>query len=234
MAGTYTLQVGISDGTITTNTQVIVTVNATVTSISVSPGNTSLRQGQSQQFTAIARDQFNNVIGNPPPFTWSAPPNGGSIDSTGLYTAPPDQTGPFTITASIGNVSGSASVNVTEDLAPTGRHAGVATPSSINPGESSNLSVLGDDADDGEGALTYTWAATILPPGATAPSFNINGSNAAKNVTATFTQAGPYTLTVTISDGAKSTTRQHQRDRARPAADRSVRGRRPQRRRPVR
>ena len=35
-------------------------------------------------------------------------------------------------------------------------------------------------------------------------AFSLNGTNAAKNTTATFSQAGAYTLTVTISDGSKS------------------------------
>jgi len=61
------------------------------------------------------------------------------------------------------------------------------------------LSVLGDD-DEGETSLTYTWAATMLPPGATAPEFSTSGTNAAKNTTATLNAAGTYWFTVTITD----------------------------------
>ncbi len=57
--------------------------------------------------------------------------------------------------------------------------------------------MLGAD-DGGESNLTYTWAATGTPP---APvSFGANDSNAAKNSTATFSQAGNYSLQVTITD----------------------------------
>ncbi len=59
------------------------------------------------------------------------------------------------------------------------------------------MSVLGAD-DGGESNLTYTWVATGTPP---APvSFSANGTNAAKNTTATFTKAGNYSFQVTITD----------------------------------
>ncbi|MEY3896925.1 MAG: hypothetical protein RLZZ214_2446, partial [Verrucomicrobiota bacterium] len=51
--------------------------------------------------------------------------------------------------------------------------------------------------DAGEAALTYTWAATSGP----APVvFPVNGTNAAKNTSVTFTETGDYLLTVTALD----------------------------------
>jgi len=62
---------------------------------------------------------------------------------------------------------------------------------------SANLQVLGADAA-GESSLTYTWTAIGSPP---APvSFSANGTNAAKNTTATFSKTGSYTLQVTVTD----------------------------------
>ncbi|MGA2441980.1 MAG: cohesin domain-containing protein [Tepidisphaeraceae bacterium] len=77
----------------------------------------------------------------------------------------------------------------------------VATPAAANPspvtGTSTALSVLGaDDAD--ESNLTYTWSYTG-PTGVTYTG-NTNGTNAAKNITADFTQAGNYSFTATITD----------------------------------
>ncbi len=202
-AGTYTLNVAISDGILTTNATVSVTVNATLTSIAISPQNPTVPQAHQQQFTASGFDQFGNTI-NGQAFNWSADVNGGSITSTGLYTAPSDGTGQFNVTASAGNVSQSTTVNVTADNAPT-----VVTPAAGNPnpviGTQTQLSVLGDD-DSGEANLTYTWTATTIPNGASAPTFSVNGTNASKNTTVTFTQAGTYTFTVTLFDGFKSTT----------------------------
>ena len=74
-----------------------------------------------------------------------------------------------------------------------------AWPAVPNPvaGATTALSVLGVD-DGGEANLTYTWATTGTPP---APvTFSVNGTNAAKNTTATFTKAGSYTFQVTIRD----------------------------------
>src|SRR5204862_201823 len=111
----------------------------------------------------------------------------------------------FSVTASSGNVSNSASVNVTVDNAPFVVTAAAASPNPVS-GTTTSLSVLGGD-DGGEANLTYTWFASVVPTGATAPTFDANnGTNAGKNTTATFVQSGVYTLTVTISDGGKSTT----------------------------
>src|SRR5260370_36147573 len=50
---------------------------------------------------------------NPQPtFTWSVS-GGGTIDSSGLFTAGATAGGPFTVTAASGSVSGTASVTVT-------------------------------------------------------------------------------------------------------------------------
>ena len=51
----------------------------------------------------------------------------------------------------------------------------------------------------GEGALTYAWTytgGTFQTP----VSFSVNGANAAKNTRATFTGAGAYSFTVTVTD----------------------------------
>jgi aryl-phospho-beta-D-glucosidase BglC (GH1 family) len=85
---------------------------------------------------------------------------------------------------------------------PTIAQAAAATPNLVT-GKTAALSVLGADAA-GESSLTYTWAATGTPP---APvTFSANGTNAAKNATATFTRAGTYTLQVTVTDGSGLTT----------------------------
>jgi PKD repeat protein len=48
--------------------------------------------------------------------------------------------------------------------------------------------------------LTYTWAVASKPSGAADPSFSGNGSNAAKNATATFSKVGAYQFQVTVRD----------------------------------
>ncbi|NLE37552.1 MAG: hypothetical protein GX621_05960, partial [Pirellulaceae bacterium] len=80
----------------------------------------------------------------------------------------------------------------------------VAVPASATPNPvvdaTTALGVLGAD-DGGEAALTYTWTTTLRPAGAAAPTYSVNGTNGAKNTTATFYAAGDYGFRVTIADG---------------------------------
>ena len=77
--------------------------------------------------------------------------------------------------------------------------AGASAAPNVVAGTTTSLSVQAAD-ETGESNLTYTWAAATLPGGAAAPTFSRNARNAAKNTTATFSQAGDYRLTVTITD----------------------------------
>jgi hypothetical protein len=64
-----------------------------------------------------------------------------------------------------------------------------------------SLSVLGADTEDAESTLKYTWSVTS-PSGVTSPVFSANGTNAAKNTTVTFSDAGAYVFTATITDSS--------------------------------
>jgi hypothetical protein len=83
----------------------------------------------------------------------------------------------------------------------------IAAAASPNPATSTttNLSVLGAQSGTDAG-LTYTWSVTSAPAGALTPTFSINGTNAAKNTTATFFSAGNYAFLVTIEDTLSVTT----------------------------
>ena len=88
-----------------------VTAPPVLTSISVAPASASVPNGGTQQFSATGYDQ-NNIPMNPQPsFTWSVS-GGGSINSSGLFTAS-TVGGPFTVTAASSGVNGTASVSVT-------------------------------------------------------------------------------------------------------------------------
>ncbi len=62
------------------------------------------------------------------------------------------------------------------------------------------VSVLGNDADDPESNLTYTWSYTTTSGGTVA--FSSNGTNAAKATTANFSKAGTYYLSATVRDSS--------------------------------
>ncbi len=81
----------------------------------------------------------------------------------------------------------------TADAAPTVVTAAAASPSPVT-GTTTNLSVLGADAGTSEANLTYTWSATGPAP----VNYSANGTNAAKNTTATFNKTGTYNFLVTI------------------------------------
>jgi hypothetical protein len=83
--------------------------------------------------------------------------------------------------------------------APTVATPAAANPSPVVTGTTTALSVLGAD-DGGEGNLTYTWAVTAKPAGTADPTFSVNGTNAAKATTATFSGGGQYAFQVTIAD----------------------------------
>ena len=135
------------------------------------------------------------ALATQPLFAWTSAV--GVISTSGLLTASNSSvTG--NVTATSNSINGISTVTVT-DHPPTVTTAAAATPSPVT-GLTTALSVLGADVDTGPSSLTYTWSATTLPSGATAPSFSPNGTNAADDSNATFSKAGAYTLTATITD----------------------------------
>ncbi|HMD54064.1 MAG TPA: RICIN domain-containing protein [Phycisphaerae bacterium] len=197
-AGAYTFLVTMNDtaGNSTTSS-VNVTVNQTLTNITVSPNNQTININTNEQFTATGYDQFGVALAAQPTFTWSVISGGGTVNSSGLYTAPGANT-TATVQAASGAIAGTATVKVNTAIAIT--QAAMASPSPVN-GTSTNLSVQGSDSDgQGNGAIAYTWSVTSEPNGATTPTFSVNGTNAAQNTTATFYQAGNYTFLATLSD----------------------------------
>ncbi len=216
VAGDYTLTVTIADaGGLTVTSAVSVTVDQTATKINVTPASPTMNLAGTQKFSASEVDQFGTAMATQPTsYTWSVVGVGAitGTGATGTYTAQPvpawggtaivTATDAVNLTATGGLIQGSVAVTV-KNAAPTVATVAAGSPNPTG-GTSTALSVLG--ADDGtEANLTYTWAATGLPAGATAPTFIVNGTNAAKNTTAAFSHTGIYVLTVTITDAGGAT-----------------------------
>jgi hypothetical protein len=109
--GAYTFQVTITDpSALTISSSVTVTVNQTLTSITISPPNPTVVAKQTVQFTATAFDQFGAQLATQPSFSWAATGDG-TINSAGLFTAG-STAGTGTVTAASGQVSNSAGVIV--------------------------------------------------------------------------------------------------------------------------
>jgi hypothetical protein len=111
-AGGYTFTVTVKDalGLVTTSS-LTVTVVPTYTSLSITPANVTLATGATQQFTAVALDQFGKTMASQPTFTWQVS-GGGKISATGLYTAP-NSTGNFQVKVSASGRTAQANVAVT-------------------------------------------------------------------------------------------------------------------------
>jgi len=91
-------------------------------------------------------------------------------------------------------------IELTKDTGPTVSKAAAANPNPVTPfttAAATALSVLGSENGSGSG-LTYAWS--YSGPSGVTYTGNTNGTNAAQNITANFTQTGTYTFTVTITD----------------------------------
>jgi acid phosphatase type 7 len=85
-----------------------------LTTVSVTPSTGIVAPGGTQQFTAVAKDQFGVNMSPQPSFTWTFSGSGsnGSINSSGLFTGGSSEGGPFTVTAAAGGKSVTAQITV--------------------------------------------------------------------------------------------------------------------------
>jgi hypothetical protein len=81
------------------------------TSIAVTPANAVVAASATQQFSAVLRDQFGQPMASQPAFTWSVT-GGGTINSSGLFTAGSTSGGPYTVSAAAESLTGNASFTV--------------------------------------------------------------------------------------------------------------------------
>lgn len=145
-AGSYDLVVTARDASgLTAQSTVNVAVNQTLSSIAVAPATASVSSQATQQFSALATDQFGSPMAAPA-FSWSVT-GGGVISSNGLFTAGAGALGPFAVRAVSGAVTGSASVTVSAPPAS----------GSVVIGESAVLATL----DNGNANLLVAQSATL-------------------------------------------------------------------------
>ena len=184
------------DGGLSTTSSVSVTVNQTLASIVVTPLTAALIASQTQQFSASGYDQFGSVLASQPAFTWAATPGVGSINASGLYTAPATA-GSATITATSGSTSGSSSVSITVSspvmLGPSSLPAGT-----VNVAYNQTLTASG-------GTGTLTLAVTKIQNAIAGLVVPASGSYLL-GITGTPTAAGTETFTVTATDTLGVTT----------------------------
>ncbi len=165
-AGTYTLTAQISDAVMQTATSsVTVTVSATPTSIAVVPSAVAVVVGERRAFSANVADQFARPMSAASP-TWSVD-GGGTVDSSGAFTAGLAAGGPFTLTASVGGATGTALVVITETedhVAPT-----VAITSPADGSQVSGIVMLTASANDDVDVAKVVFTAGTVTVEASSP-----------------------------------------------------------------
>jgi hypothetical protein len=96
-AGVYTFQVTITNiYGLSATSDVSVTVNQTLSSISLTPASGNVYNNASLQFTATALDQFGQAMSTQPSWTWSLA-GAGSLSNGGQYFAPISGSGTATV-----------------------------------------------------------------------------------------------------------------------------------------
>ncbi len=170
--------------------------------VAISPAGASLAFGGSQQFTASVSGTTNTAV------TWSA--TGGTISSSGFYTAP-NTSGSYTVSAtSVADRSKSASAKVTV-AAPVGITIAPTTPS-----VSTNATVQFTAVVTGASNTFVSWSATgggVSSTGLyTAPSavgtYTVTATSAAdatKSASAKVTVAAPVGITIAPATSSVST-----------------------------
>jgi hypothetical protein len=150
-SGAYTLTVTVADTSgHSVQSSVSVTVNQTVTKLSITPASVTLTTGKIQQFTASATDQFGNALTITP--TWAIT-GGGTLNSTGLFTASTPG-GPYTLTATQAGVRNTAQVTVVAAV-NSSTFVSQSVPSSMVAGQTYSVSVTYQNT----GTTTWTSAA---------------------------------------------------------------------------
>ena len=176
-AGNYTLKATIADsGGGSTTSSVPVTVNQTLSSVTVTSGAPVINSQITQQFTATGKDQFGNALTAQPTFTWTNT-GYGTVNSSGLFTAP-YASGTASITATSGGISNTGGASVT---ASTPWNTWLTTV--FNAAQAANPDISGPSADpDNDGLnnlLEYAFATspTASDPAANRPIIGMSGGN---------------------------------------------------------
>src|SRR5262249_51619962 len=120
-----------------------------------------------QQFTAIAKDQFGNPLSAPPAFTWTL--TGIGTLSTGLYTAP-NTAGKATVTVSAGGLSTSASWTVVH-AAPTNLICSASSTQASLSWQESSTGITGFIIQRSTNGTSWSQVATV---GGTVTSYQDN------------------------------------------------------------
>jgi hypothetical protein len=160
--------------------------------ISISPTSVTLAPGGTQQFTVVAKNADGDVLAIPNPI-WATTGGGGTISSTGLYTAGTTP-GSFTATVTCNSVTATATITVT--AGPLATITVTPNPGTLPINTTITYTAVGKDANGNViSPFSPTWSVTAgggtIPAGTT-------------GLTAPFTAGGavgPFPNTVRATSG---------------------------------
>ena len=194
--GSYASAVTVTSGSVSAHADVSVSVGALAT-LSVSPTNPTVPAGSTQQFTANGADACGNGVTASP--SWSVVNGGGSISSSGLFTAG-SSAGTFanTIQASANGITATTGVTIAAGSVASL----VVSPANatIGIGQHQTFTVTASDSSGNSINVTPTWS--VINGGGTIDAST--GIFTAGNVSGTFNgtvqaSAGGITATATVS-----------------------------------
>lgn len=123
-SGSTTVTLTVTDGggkSATTTFTLTVTAPPVATSATLSPPGALINAGTSVQFSATLRDQYGNAMASQPSWVWAVD-GGGTVSTTGAFTAGSTPGGPFAITATGGGFTASGSITVRENNSTPGQN----------------------------------------------------------------------------------------------------------------
>ena len=129
-----------------------------ITSLTISPTSATLAQGGTQQFTVVTKDGNGKIITTTQP-TWSVVAGGGTISSTGLFTAG-TTAGTFlnTVAVTCSGITVTATVIVTPGALAT--ITVTPNPGTMPINTSLQYTAVGRDANGNVVAITPVWSVT--------------------------------------------------------------------------
>jgi len=181
--------------------------------IAISPATAILLAGQTQQFTATVTNSPNTSA------NWSIAPAGiGSIDGSGLYTAPATIATPQTVTVTAtSGADGTKTASATLTLSAAPAIASL-TPASGSVGTTVVVSGSNFSATQGSGTVTFNGTAAVaslwsntsitvaVPSGATNGNVVVTAQGLASNASPFAVTAGPIISGLTPASGAVGST----------------------------
>ena len=223
-SGVFTAPTSVAAGRLVTATSGSVSGTATVNivagslaTLTVSPSPVTVTVGTTQLFTAAGIDHYSNPV----PVTPNWTTNGGTIDNSGVFTAPTSVAAGRLVTATSGSISGTAAVNIaagpvtaitvqvnpatqivnsgaTSTITATAFDGysntvpGVSLSGNVQPSWMGSVSGLGTTGTNGQTTGTWTAGGTMIGNG----TLNVINGSVTGQAAITLTVGEPYTITL--------------------------------------